>query len=257
MAKKVRAGDEKALEKLVKSNLRFVVSVAKQYQNSGLTLNDLINEGNVGLVKAAYKFDETKGFKFISYAVWWIRQSIMKALVEDSRLIQLPLHKTGGVNKVSRAISLLEQDFEREPTADEIAEVLELPVSEVELILKSKVSNVKSLDAPVAIDSDGSTELTLLDMLKSDGLPDVGNEQTYSESLKAEVKKLLNILTPREYDVVTRLIGYDRKFQMSLSSVADELNLKSAERVRQIREKAYRKLKEYAIKAKMNESLGQ
>ena len=257
LARKIKTGDEKALQVLVKSNLRFVVSVAKQYQHNGLTLSDLINEGNIGLVKAARKFDETKGFKFISYAVWWIRQSIMKAIVENSRLIKLPLNKTGGINKVNRLISQLEQQFEREPTAEEISEVLKLSVKEVRLVLKNRVSSVKSLDAPIAIESDSSTDVTLHDLVKSDGLPDVGSEQTYSESLKTEVVRILDKLTPREYDVVTRLIGYEGKYPMSLSSVADELNLKSAERVRQIRDIAYRKLRVYAEEANMNEYLAQ
>lgn len=257
LARRIKTGDEKALQMLVKSNLRFVVSVAKQYQHNGLTLSDLIEEGNIGLVKAARKFDETKGFKFISYAVWWIRQSIMIALVENSRLIKLPLNKTGGINKVNRLISQLEQEFEREPTAEEISEIIKLSVKEVELILKNRVSSVKSLDAPIAIDSDGSTDITLLDMVKSDGLPDVGSKQTYSESLKTEMVRILGKLTQREYDVVTRLIGYERNYPMSLSSVAAELKLKSPERVRQIREIAYRKLKMYATDAKLNEFLAQ
>lgn len=257
LARRIKTGDEKALQLLVKSNLRFVVSVAKQYQHNGLTLSDLIEEGNIGLIKAAEKFDETKGFKFISYAVWWIRQSIMRALVENSRLIKLPLNKTGGINKVNRLISQLEQEFEREPTAEEISEVLELSVLEVQLILKNRVSSVKSLDAPIAIDSDGSTDITLHDLVKSEGLPDVGSKQTYSESLQTEVVRILDKLTPREYEVVTRLIGYERNYPMSLSSVAAELNLTSAERVRQIRDIAYRKLRVFAKEANINEYLAQ
>lgn len=256
LARRIKTGDEKAVQELAQANLRFVVSVAKQYQNSGLSLGDLINEGNEGLIKAAWKFDETKGFKFISYAVWWIRQSIMLAILENSRLIRLPLNKAGGVNKAKKIISQLEQEFEREPTTEEIAEMLKLSIAETESILSNQISSVKSLDTPITAE-DGSTETTLLDIIKSDCFPDADNDQAYSESLKTEVLRLLSKLTPREYEVVTRLIGFGGSYPMSLSGIADELNLKSSERVRQIRDKAFRRLRLYATDAKLNEFLAQ
>lgn len=256
LAKRIKAGDEQAVQELAQANLRFVVSVAKQYQNSGLSLGDLINEGNEGLIKAAWKFDETKGFKFISYAVWWIRQSIMKAIVENSRLIKLPLNKTGGVNKVNRLISQLEQELEREPTAEELSEVLKLSVSEVRLVLKNRVSTLKSLDAPIALEGDGSTEVTLHDMIKSYGLPDVGSEQAYSESLKTEVVRILDKLTQKEYDVVTRYHGINMEYPMSMESIANEFG-KSGQHIRTTYDTAIRKLRVLAIETNMNEFLAQ
>ncbi|HRF76985.1 MAG TPA: sigma-70 family RNA polymerase sigma factor [Chitinophagales bacterium] len=237
LARKIRTGDELALDKLTKANLRFVVSVAKQYQGHGLTLSDLINEGNVGLIKAAKKFDETKGFKFISYAVWWIRQSIMLAIVEHSRLIRLPLNKAGNVSKVNKAVSAFEQEFEREPTSAELAEVLHLKDADVKDIIISNIKHV-SMDAPLGGDNeDGSMAEILED--KGEDTPD---HSLINESLKNEIATALKVLSEREAEVVAAYFGINGFAAMSVDEIAQKFNL-SRERVRQIKERAIRRLR--------------
>jgi RNA polymerase primary sigma factor len=238
LAKKIREGDELALEKLVKANLRFVVSVAKQYQNRSLPLNDLINEGNLGLIKAAKKFDETKGFKFISYAVWWIRQSIMQALAEQSRIVRLPMNKSGAINQIRRAYAELEQKFEREPTEEELAEILDMKPTEVRNTLGAEVKQM-SMDAPFGEDESGS----LLDVLEnhSTGSTDAG--LVFNDSLKVETMRALSTLTAREREVVMMSFGIGLDNPYTLEEIGDEMGL-TRERVRQIREKALQKLRE-------------
>lgn len=237
LARKIRTGDELALDKLTKANLRFVVSVAKQYQGHGLTLSDLINEGNVGLIKAAKKFDETKGFKFISYAVWWIRQSIMLAIVEHSRLIRLPLNKAGNVSKVNKAVSAFEQEFEREPTSAELAEVLHLKDADVKDIIISNIKHV-SMDAPLGGDNeDGSMAEILED--KGEDTPD---HSLINESLKNEIATALKVLSEREAEVVAAYFGINGFAAMSVDEIAQKFNL-SRERMRQIKERAIRRLR--------------
>lgn len=237
LAKQIRNGDEAALDKLTKANLRFVVSVAKQYQGHGLTLSDLINEGNVGLIKAAKKFDETKGFKFISYAVWWIRQSIMLAIVEHSRLIRLPLNKAGNVSKLNKAVSAFEQEFEREPTSEELAEVLHLKDADVKDIIVSNIKHV-SMDAPLGSDGeDGSMAEILQD--KGEDTPD---HSLINESLKNEIATALKVLSEREAEVVAAYYGINGFAAMSVDEIAQKFNL-SRERVRQIKERAIRRLR--------------
>ena len=237
LARKIRVGDELALDRLTKANLRFVVSVAKQYQGHGLTLSDLINEGNVGLIKAAKKFDETKGFKFISYAVWWIRQSIMLAIVEHSRLIRLPLNKAGNVSKVNKAVSAFEQEFEREPTSAELAEVLHLKDADVRDIIVSNIKHV-SMDAPLGGDSeDGSMAEILED--KGEDTPD---HSLINESLKNEIATALKVLSEREAEVVAAYFGINGFTAMSVDEIAQKFSL-SRERVRQIKERAIRRLR--------------
>ncbi len=235
LAQRIREGDQMALEKLTKANLRFVVSVSKQYQNQGLTLGDLINEGNLGLIKAAKRFDETKGFKFISYAVWWIRQSILQALAEQSRIVRLPLNRVGSLNKISRSFSELEQKFEREPSADEIAELLELSTSEVSDTLKIGGRHV-SMDAPFV----QGEENRLLDvMVNADAeSPDAG---LLHDSLRREVQRALSTLTMREADVVTLHFGMNGHAALTLEEISEKFSL-TRERVRQIKEKALRRL---------------
>lgn len=235
LAQRIRAGDQVALEKLTKANLRFVVSVAKQYQNHGLTLNDLINEGNLGLIKAAQRFDETRGFKFISYAVWWIRQSIMQALAEQSRIVRLPLNKVGALNKISKTLSNLEQEYQREPTTEEISRVLNMSVDEIEESLKSSGRHV-SMDAPFA----NGEENSLLDVLadETDATPDSSLLQT---SLKNEISRVLKTLSDREAEVLAYYYGLDGHTAMTLEEIAEKFNL-TRERVRQIKEKAIRTL---------------
>ncbi|HCX20846.1 MAG: RNA polymerase subunit sigma [Flammeovirgaceae bacterium] len=236
LARKIREGDQVALEKLTKANLRFVVSVAKQYQNQGLTLGDLINEGNLGLIKAAQRFDETRGFKFISYAVWWIRQSILQALAEQSRIVRLPLNRVGSLNKVSKTFSELEQKFEREPTPDELAEFLE--ISEDEVIDTIKISGRHvSMDAPFA----GGEESSLLDVLE-DELEVTPDNTLISDSLCIEVQRALSTLTSRESDVVSYYFGLNGSHALTLEEIGDKFGL-TRERVRQIKEKAIRRLR--------------
>ncbi|MBK3518314.1 sigma-70 family RNA polymerase sigma factor [Carboxylicivirga marina] len=236
LAKKIKQGDNKALERLINSNLRFVVSVSKQYQNQGLSLPDLINEGNLGLIKAAQRFDETRGFKFISYAVWWIRQSILQALAEQARIVRLPLNKIGSINKVNNAFSRLEQDFQREPTADEIAKILEIAPKEVKEALKVSSRHV-SMDAPLKKDEDN----TLYDVLLSnDSLsPDT---HLLDDSLRQEIDRSLATLSTRESDIIKLYYGLSGEPPYSLEEIGKLFNL-TRERVRQIKEKAIKRLK--------------
>ncbi|WPP51684.1 sigma-70 family RNA polymerase sigma factor [Catalinimonas niigatensis] len=236
LAKRIREGDQVALEKLTKANLRFVVSVAKQYQNKGLTLNDLINEGNLGLMKAAQRFDETRGFKFISYAVWWIRQSIMQSLAEQSRMVRLPLNRIGTLTKISRIFAELEQKFQREPSMEELAEVLEITEEEVAMNLKV-ASRHLSMDAPFA----SGEENGLLDVLedKNEHMPDA---DLLSDSLKRELQRSLSTLTQREADVIMLYFGLNGGQAMTLEEIGNKYSL-TRERVRQIKEKATRRLR--------------
>lgn len=237
LAKRIKKGDEEALEKLTKANLRFVVSVAKQYQNQGLSLSDLINEGNLGLIKAAQRFDETRGFKFISYAVWWIRQSILQALAEQSRIVRLPLNKVGSLNKINRAFSELEQEFEREPSADELADQLEISSDEVETTLGVAARHV-SMDAPFVEGEDNS----LLDVLEDNKTPETDEELNYTQSLRQEIERSLGSLTERQCDVIKLYYGIGVKHPMSLEDIGDKFGL-TRERVRQIKDKAINKLR--------------
>lgn len=239
LAQKIKQGDDLALEKLVKANLRFVVSVAKQYQNRSLPLNDLINEGNLGLIKAAKKFDETKGFKFISYAVWWIRQSIMQALAEQSRIVRLPMNKSGAINQLRRAYAKLEQKFEREPTEEELADILDMKPHEVRNTLGSEVRQM-SMDAPFGEDESGS----LLDVLENKTTVSTDGKLVFNDSLKVEtIRALSTTLTPREKEVVKMSFGIGSDNPFTLEEIGDIMGL-TRERVRQIREKSLQKLRE-------------
>jgi len=237
LAQRIKQGDQVALEKLTKANLRFVVSVAKQYQNQGLSLSDLINEGNLGLIKAAQRFDETRGFKFISYAVWWIRQSILQALAEQSRIVRLPLNKVGSLNKINKAFSELEQEYEREPSPDELAELLDIPTEEVETTLGVAARHV-SMDAPFVEGEDNS----LLDVLENGGTPGTDTQLTHGESLKAEINRSLSTLTDRQCDVIKLYFGIGVEHPMSLEDIGQRFGL-TRERVRQIKDKAINKLR--------------
>jgi RNA polymerase primary sigma factor len=233
---RIKKGDQLALELLTKANLRFVVSVAKQYQNQGLTLGDLINEGNLGLIKAAYRFDETRGFKFISYAVWWIRQSILQAISEQSRIVRLPINKIGFINKINKTYAQLEQDFEREPSNEEIAEILNITSEDIADTMRSSGKHV-SMDAPLLQGEDGS----LLDLIPTDD--NSGPEVVLmSESLKREIERALTSLTPREAEVIRLYFGLTPEPAMTLEEISDRIEL-TRERVRQIKEKAIRRLK--------------
>lgn len=236
LAQRIKAGDQLALEKLTKANLRFVVSVAKQYQNQGLSLGDLINEGNLGLIKAAQRFDETRGFKFISYAVWWIRQSILQALAEQSRIVRLPLNRVGSLNKISKTFSMLEQRFEREPSPDELAEVLEVTTSEVVDTMKISGRHV-SMDAPFVQGEENS----LLDVLENSG-EDTPDSELMNDSLRREVQRALSTLTQREADVISLYFGLNGAHSMTLEEIGEKFHL-TRERVRQIKEKAIRRLR--------------
>jgi RNA polymerase primary sigma factor len=236
LAKRIRAGDQLALEKLTKANLRFVVSVAKQYQNQGLSLGDLINEGNLGLIKAAQRFDETRGFKFISYAVWWIRQSILQALAEQSRIVRLPLNRVGSLNKISKTFSELEQKYEREPSPEELAEVLEVSTAEVVDTMKISGRHV-SMDAPFVQGEENS----LLDVLENDS-EETPDSELMNDSLRKEVQRALSTLTQREADVITLYFGLNGEHSMTLEEIGEKFNL-TRERVRQIKEKAIRRLR--------------
>ncbi len=236
LARRIKAGDKDALEKLTKANLRFVVSVSKQYQNQGLSLPDLINEGNLGLIKAAQRFDETRGFKFISYAVWWIRQSILQALAEQSRIVRLPLNKIGSINKINKAYAKLEQQHEREPDAQEIAEMLDIPESEVKESIRNSGRHI-SMDAPLIQDE----ENTLYDVLRSDE-SNTPEKELMVESLRKEIDRAISTLTPREADVVRLYFGLNSKHPMTLEEIGEKFDL-TRERVRQIKEKAIRRLK--------------
>jgi RNA polymerase primary sigma factor len=239
LALKIKKGNQRALEKLVNANLRFVVSVAKQYQNQGLTLPDLINEGNFGLVKAAQRFDETRGFKFISYAVWWIRQSILQALAEQSRVVRLPLNKIGSINKINKTFSYLEQAHERPPSAEEIAEELGLSVSEVKQSLKNAGKHI-SMDAPFAEGEDSN----LYDVISASETP-MPDTELVKESIREEIGRVLDTLSEREADVVKLYYGIGQSSTMTLDEIGNTFDL-TRERVRQIREKAIRKLRKSA-----------
>ncbi len=236
LARRIKQGDQEALEKLTKANLRFVVSVSKQYQNQGLTLPDLINEGNMGLIKAAQRFDETRGFKFISYAVWWIRQSILQALAEQSRIVRLPLNKIGSINKINKTIARLEQINEREPDAKEIAGELEMTETEVKESMRNAGRHV-SMDAPLIQDEDN----TMYDVLKSEEsvTPETG---LLYESLRKEIDRAISTLTQREADVIRLYFGLNGSYPMTLEEIGEQFDL-TRERVRQIKEKAIRRLK--------------
>ncbi|MCC6413304.1 MAG: sigma-70 family RNA polymerase sigma factor [Saprospiraceae bacterium] len=237
LAKRIKQGDQIALEKLTKANLRFVVSVAKQYQNQGLSLSDLINEGNLGLIKAAQRFDETRGFKFISYAVWWIRQSILQALAEQSRIVRLPLNKVGSLNKINKAFSELEQQYEREPSPEELAEMLEITTDEVETTLGVAARHV-SMDAPFVEGEDNS----LLDVLENTAMPGTDSHLEYADSLRREIERSLSTLTDRQCDVIKLYFGIGVEHPMSLEDIGEKFGL-TRERVRQIKDKAINKLR--------------
>jgi RNA polymerase primary sigma factor len=249
LAKKIKEGDQRALEKLTRANLRFVVSVAKQYQNQGLSLPDLINEGNLGLIKAARRFDETRGFKFISYAVWWIRQSILQALAEQSRIVRLPLNQVGSLNKINKAYSKLEQLFEREPSAEELADTLDLPIDKVSDTMKVSGRHV-SMDAPFA----NGEESSLLDVLVNADSPkaDTG---LMNESLSREIDRALSTLTERERDVVKLFFGIGLNHGLTLEEIGDKFDL-TRERVRQIKEKAIRRLRHSSRSKLLQQYLG-
>lgn len=236
LARRIKQGDKKALEKLTKANLRFVVSVAKQYQNQGLSLADLINEGNIGLIKAAKRFDETRGFKFISYAVWWIRQAILQALAEQSRIVRLPLNRVGTLHKIGKVSSQLEQDLGRIPSPEEIAKELELSEGEVSDTLKISNSHL-SLDAPFSSSEDNS----LIDVLEDEYQPSP-DESLLSDSLKLEIEKALDSLTPREAEVINLYFGLNHEKPLTLEEIGARFSL-TRERVRQIKEKAIRRLR--------------
>ena len=236
LAQRIKQGDQVALEKLTKANLRFVVSVAKQYQNQGLTLPDLINEGNLGLIKAAQRFDETRGFKFISYAVWWIRQSILQALAEQSRIVRLPLNQVGSLNKINKAFSKLEQEFERPPSSDELAKALDLPEDKVNDTLKVSGIHV-SVDAPFVDGEDNS----LLDVMVNNDSPKADRE-LMMESLQREIGRSLSTLTERERDVIQLFFGIGLQHGLTLEEIGAKFDL-TRERVRQIKEKAIRRLR--------------
>ncbi len=251
LARKIRAGDRVALERLTKANLRFVVSVSKQYQNQGLALPDLINEGNLGLIKAAERFDETRGFKFISYAVWWIRQSILQALAEQARIVRLPLNKIGNINKINRAFSELEQKFERQPSAEELAEFLSCSTEEIKQSLAQNGRHV-SMDAPL-VESDESSS-NMYDVLMGDSLPSPENNLVL-ESLRCDIRRSLTTLTPRESEVISMFFGLEGKAPLSLEEIGDRFEL-TRERVRQIKEKAIRRLKHISKNKSLQEYLG-
>ena len=249
LAQRIRKGDKRALERLTKANLRFVVSVAKQYQNQGLSLPDLINEGNVGLIKAAEKFDETRGFKFISYAVWWIRQSILQAIAEQSRLVRLPLNQVGSVNKITRELNKFEQEHERKPSVDEIAERVDLPEDKIAAAVKATSPPV-SMDAPIADGEDSS----MIDFLAGDSSNT--DRELAIESLKAEVSRILKLLTDKEQKVLRAFFGIDGSPEMTLDEIGEKYNL-TRERVRQIKEKALRRLRHNTKNKLLKSYLGQ
>lgn len=250
LAQRIREGDQIALEKLTNANLRFVVSVAKQYQNQGLKLPDLINEGNVGLVKAAKRFDETRGFKFISYAVWWIRQSILQALAEQSRVVRLPLNKIGVINKINKAFSHLEQDLQRPPSAEEISKELEMPMSQIKAAMKNSGRHL-SMDAPF---KEGENDSNLYDVLSSGESPNP-DDDLMQDSLSIEINRALDTLSKREADVIRLNYGIGNQPAMTLQEIGDTFDL-SRERVRQIREKGIRRLKHQSKNKILKKYLG-
>jgi RNA polymerase primary sigma factor len=237
LARKIKQGDQRSLEKLTRANLRFVVSVAKQYQNQGLTLPDLINEGNLGLIKAAQKFDETRGFKFISYAVWWIRQSILQALAEQARIVRLPLNQVGSLNKINKAFSKLEQEFERQPSAEELAEALEVPEDKIKESLNVSGRHV-SMDAPLSTSEDGGT---LMDVMANADSPKA-DFALMAESLQKEIERSLSTLTDKEREIIRLFFGIGMNHGLTLEEIGAKFNL-TRERVRQIKEKAIRRLR--------------
>jgi RNA polymerase primary sigma factor len=237
LAERIRHGDQKALDRLTRANLRFVVSVAKQYQNQGLSLPDLINEGNVGLIKAARRFDETRGFKFISYAVWWIRQSILQALAEQARIVRLPLNKVGLTSRINRAYSQLEQEFEREPSAEELSEMLNIEIEEIAATLSISARHV-SMDSPLSEGEEG----TLVDVMQNPNAEDADDAINYHQSLHTEIDRSLNTLTQRQQEVIRYFFGIGVDHPMSLEDIGARFNL-TRERVRQIKDKAINKLK--------------
>ena len=236
LARRIRKGDTAALDKLIRANLRFVVSVSKQYQNQGLSLPDLINEGNLGLIKAAQRFDETRGFKFISYAVWWIRQSILQALAEQARIVRLPLNKIGSINKINKKLNQLEQDFEREPSADEIAKALEISPNEVKKSMANSGRHV-SMDAPISSEEEG----TMYDVMQSDDMPSP-DRTLINDSLRKEIDRALTTLSRREGDILRCYFGLNSQPPSTLEEIGEKFDL-TRERVRQIKEKAIRRLK--------------
>ncbi|CDA58334.1 RNA polymerase sigma factor RpoD/SigA [Segatella hominis] len=249
LAQKIKKGDRQALERLTRANLRFVVSVAKQYQNQGLSLPDLINEGNVGLIKAAEKFDETRGFKFISYAVWWIRQSILQAIAEQSRIVRLPLNQVGSVNKINRELNKFEQEHERRPSVNEIADRIDLPEEKVEEAMKANNRHV-SMDAPFVDGEDNS----LLDVLADNNMP-MADKALVQESLRKEIDRAIDLLNDREQKVVRAFFGIGSP-EMTLEEIGDKYNL-TRERVRQIKEKAIRRLRHNTKNKLLKTYLGQ
>ncbi|MEI8202207.1 MAG: RNA polymerase sigma factor RpoD/SigA [Bacteroidota bacterium] len=239
LSQRIRQGDSKALDKLTRANLRFVISVSKQYQNYGLSLPDLINEGNMGLIKAAQRFDETRGFKFISYAVWWIRQSIMQAIAEQSRIVRLPLNKITSINKIKKAYSQLEQELQREPNAEEISLILDLPIQEVMDSIKNSSKHV-SMDAPLVQDED----INMYDLLKNDDSL-TPESKLMLDSLKSEIERAISTLTTRESQILRHFYGLNHLPQLTLEEIAEKFDL-TRERVRQIKEKSLKKLKNNA-----------
>ena len=249
LAQKIKEGDEIALEKLTKANLRFVVSVAKQYQNQGLSLPDLINEGNLGLIKAAKRFDETRGFKFISYAVWWIRQSVLQALAEHSRIVRLPLNRVGTISKINKASERLEQQFERPPRSDELSKQLDMKMNEINDAQRISRRH-HSLDTPFADDDKNS----LLDIIP-DSVSDEPDKELHLDSLKEEVKSALSSLKERERDVIKMYFGIDYEYALTLNEIGEEFGL-TRERVRQIKEKAIRRLRHRSRSRRLRTYLG-
>jgi RNA polymerase primary sigma factor len=251
LAQKIKQGDMKALETMTKANLRFVVSVAKQYQNQGLTLPDLINEGNLGLMKAAERFDETRGFKFISYAVWWIRQSILQALAEQSRIVRLPLNKIGNITKMNRKFSELEQVYEREPTAEEIAEVMDISYNEVKNSLRNTTKHV-SMDAPLPGGEDD--DRNLYDVLNENDTP-TPETGLINESLRREIQRSLSTLSSREKGIINHFFGLSGKHPLTLDEIGEKFDL-TRERVRQIKERAIRRLRQTSRSKHLKQFLG-
>lgn len=241
LARRIKAGDEEALEKLTKSNLRFVVSVAKQYQNQGISLQDLINEGNIGLIKAAKRFDETRGFKFISYAVWWIRQAILQAIADQSRIVRLPLNQVGTINKIKKEIARLEQELQRPPTFDEISEAIDLPEYKIAEIMKMN-TYTQSIDSPIAPDEDTK----FIDVFIYDNDDDT-DTHLMKESLSVEIKNVLSSLTEKEQDILKLFYGIDSSHEYTLDEIGDRYDL-SRERVRQIKERALKRLRQECMR---------
>ncbi|MDO5759967.1 MAG: RNA polymerase sigma factor RpoD/SigA [Bacteroidota bacterium] len=249
LAQKIKQGDQRALDRLTKANLRFVVSVAKQYQNQGMSLPDLINEGNVGLIKAAQRFDETRGFKFISYAVWWIRQSILQALAEQSRIVRLPLNKIGSMNKINKTFAKLEQEYERTPNYEEVAALLDIPDTDVKESMRHSGKHL-SMDAPLANDEDN----TMYDFMRSEDNVTPESELMY-ESLKTEINRAVSTLSNKEADIIRMFFGLDGYTPMTLDEIGERFDL-TRERVRQIKEKAIKRLKQTSRSSILKSYLG-